>query len=387
MSSVWHSDNRHTETDPMGIIYLGWNGRGIQAAGWKAFSVRLSEEQRRWSPTIVGKQWWGKDLFLFVRKPKEEPAPFEEWLLTTALQLRDRWGRGFLDTFPEPTAAGWHLHAGVSSLQAGSGDLEDDEWYDSLKRALIQGGRSDAIEQRLKRLAFDRILQERRIRAVYQPIVSLADGRRFGFEALTRVDSERFEGPLQLFKFAEEEGESFAIDLLARERAIDGCGALRNDQKIFINMSAHIMDDPHYTPGQTLKLLERRGLSPSNVVFEITERSSIDDFSTAVKTLNHYRSQGYQIAIDDAGAGYSSLQSIVELRPDYIKVDRSLVNHIDRDEMKQHLMGTFVGLARKMGIGVIAEGIERQEELEQVNEMGVHYAQGYLLGRPVAQLE
>lgn len=234
-----------------------------------------------------------------------------------------------------------------------------------------------------KSAEMQRILRESGIRSVYQPLFRLKNGSLFGFEALTRCPpGSLFDGPLALFRHAEQEGCSFALDRIARESAVRSSPALADNQKIFININSGIMKDPHFVSGQTRQWLAERGLSPGQVVFELTERSSIDDFDQAKKTLDHYRKQGYEIAIDDAGAGYSSLQAIVELRPDYIKVDRSLVQNADRDEMKKHMLRTFVRFAKRMNIRIVAEGIERPEELHLVRMLGVDFGQGYLIGRP-----
>jgi EAL domain-containing protein (putative c-di-GMP-specific phosphodiesterase class I) len=98
--------------------------------------------------------------------------------------------------------------------------------------------------------------------------------------------------------------------------------------------------------------------------------------------LDHYREQGFQIAIDDAGAGYSSLQSISELMPDYIKVDRSLINGIDHNEVKSNMLEAFVIFAKKMNSKIIAEGIETEAELQRVNDLGIEYGQGFFIAEP-----
>src|SRR5690606_10359376 len=103
----------------------------------------------------------------------------------------------------------------------------------------------------------------------------------------------------------------------------------------------------------------------------ITERSSIEDYPSVKKALQHYRSQGYRIAIDDVGAGYSSLQSIVELRPDYMKVDKSIIQNLHKDDVKEHILTTLQEVAGKIGAELIAEGIERQEELDKLVRMGI----------------
>jgi EAL domain-containing protein (putative c-di-GMP-specific phosphodiesterase class I)/GGDEF domain-containing protein len=241
-------------------------------------------------------------------------------------------------------------------------------------------------DQKEKLAEFLEILQEGKLQPVYQPIVSLVDGGIFGYEALSRgPEGSVFHSPLNLFCYAEQSGHLYAIEQLAREKAVTHAILQHKRQMLFINISAPILEDPQFVPGKTLEILERNGLSPHNVVFEITERSSIEDFSSAKKILEHYRSQGYKIAIDDAGAGYSSLQAIAELHPDFIKVDRSLIENIHLDKIKEAILESFVAFADKMNIQLIAEGIEQMDELLKIARMGVHFAQGFLLGFPAAQ--
>lgn len=140
--------------------------------------------------------------------------------------------------------------------------------------------------------------------------------------------------------------------------------------------------DPSFTPGHTISLLKQYKLSPQNIVFEITERSAIEDFSAFTKVLYHYRDQGFQIAVDDAGAGYSSLQAISEIQPDYIKVDRSLISKIHENNVKKHILDAFVTFAKKMNSIIVAEGIESEEELEAVIQLGIDCGQGFYISRP-----
>ncbi|MFC4779635.1 EAL domain-containing protein [Paenibacillus sp. GCM10023252] len=375
----------------IGVIYLGWHGdhsggewKAIDQAGWKRYVTAAAEEEFGRSMLFAGLRWTHHDLFIMIRMPWGQGTLMEGWLLQTARRCREKWEQEYAD-LQGSTGPLMKLHAGIALLEGNDVDEDGPSWYEATKRAIVHGQTPGAMEHSLRRRAFDRVLANRLINPVYQPILSIKSNEVFGYEALTRcTDSRWFDGPLQLFSYAEQEGMVYALDRLAREKAIDGCMGIKPNQKLFINIMSQIMQDPGFLPGQTLSLLEKQGLSPRNVVFEITERSSIEDFGAVKKVLEHYRSQGYQIAIDDVGAGYSSLQSIVELRPDYIKVDRSLIQNIDHDEMKEHILGTLTELSAKMGISVIAEGIERPQELEQVRAMGVHYAQGYLLGRPAS---
>ncbi|CAM4067377.1 EAL domain-containing protein [Paenibacillus alkaliterrae] len=378
----------------LGIIYLSWHlhspsqskQEGFHQERWRAFAEHEAHDAFNSSILYEGLQWMNEDLFIHMNLPSGRQELLEGWLLELAYKHTEEWSQRFLDGQhkEDNTPFAGRLHAGIAVVAADAALTGGEVWYEAIKKALLHGQSADSMERSLKRRALDRLLEQRQLNPVYQPIVSLQDDSGiFGYEALTRTpDRTWFAGPMELFGFAEQEGLTYALDRLAREKAIDGCIALGQGQKLFINVMAQIMEDPGFSPGQTLSLLEQHRLSPHNVVFEITERSSIADFGSVKKALEHYRSQGYQIAIDDVGAGYSSLQSIVELRPDYLKVDRSIIQNIHLDEMKEHILHTLLQLADKMGISVIAEGIEQEAELAKVREMGAHYAQGYLLGRP-----
>lgn len=248
-------------------------------------------------------------------------------------------------------------------------------------RRVARGSLSEAKLSLLKE--FRDIVAGGRLRVVYQPIVNLDSGDILAWEALTRGPADsNFASPAVLFDFAEEVGEVFALERACRENALHEIGRLDQEQKLFLNVNPHSMADPAFTPGETLRLLARYGLRPSDVVLEITERHSVRDFDLFHRTLEHYRSQGFLVAVDDAGAGYSGLWNIAEIRPDYIKVDQALVRDLEGHRVKRALMETFVAFAEKIGCRLIAEGIESESELATLMRLGVHYGQGYHLRRP-----
>ncbi|WP_127582862.1 bifunctional diguanylate cyclase/phosphodiesterase [Paenibacillus koleovorans] len=357
-------------------------------------------------PSILKVKNMGDDFYFFIAlklKQSEELQRKELLELGSRVKLE-------LERLLRMSAAGvsaelapMELHMGMSLLPAvapggrsggGGGRAKaaaptdiDKMIYMAVKQAIREARRQETVGSNAEAAEFLAIMERERIRSVYQPIVSLEDAQIFGYEALTRgPEGSVFHSPIRLFQFAEQENMLYMLDRLAREKAVSGCSGLDPSERVFINIPAHVIHDPQFTPGQTLKLLEKRGLKPHNVVFEITERSSIEDFSTTKKLLQHYRSQGYQIAIDDAGAGYSSLQAIAELQPDFIKVDRSLIQDIHTDKIKEYILETFVSFAEKMNIRIIAEGIEKLEELTKLIQMGVHYGQGYLIARPSPEM-
>ncbi|MDP3427768.1 MAG: EAL domain-containing protein, partial [Humidesulfovibrio sp.] len=232
---------------------------------------------------------------------------------------------------------------------------------------------------------FNAILHNRDVRAVFQPIADFTTGTILAWEALTRgPEGTTFHSPAMLFDFAEQSGKLFALERLCREKAISSFGAIGPGQKLFLNIHPKTMADPEFTHGKTLELLQAVGLAPENIVFEITERHSITEFALFHRTLDHYRSQGYLVAIDDAGAGYSGLTSIAQIRPDFIKIDMSLIQGIDKDPVKRALIETFVTFADKIGSKIIAEGIEAQAQAACLIDIGVHYGQGFYLARPAS---
>ncbi|MGE7994335.1 phosphodiesterase [Pseudomonas sp. NPDC089554] len=231
--------------------------------------------------------------------------------------------------------------------------------------------------------ALGAILAQRSVHSLFQPIVCLTERRILGYEALSRGPSNSpLHSPLNLFAIARHAGRLGELEALCRETACRRFSELGLEGKLFLNVSPESLLEPHYPSGRTLKMLEQVGLSPSRVVIELTEQTPTDDFQLLSTALHHYRDMGFSIALDDLGAGYSSLRLWSELRPDYVKIDRHFIDGIHQDPLKREFVGSILQIARASRAQVIAEGIELGEELSVLSEMGVHLLQGYLLGRP-----
>ena len=231
---------------------------------------------------------------------------------------------------------------------------------------------------------FRSIVRQGQITMLFQPIYDFKKGSVLAWEALARGPRGcDFENPSLLFDFAEQTGQLFILEQACRARAMQTVGTLGPGQRLFLNIHPRAVVDPNFTTGKTLELIRKHGLEPDNIVFEITERHSIKDFTSFHKTLDHYRSQGFKIAVDDAGTGYSGLSTIAALKPDFIKVDMSLIRDVDKDPVRRALMETMVTLAGRIGSEIIAEGIESKGEASALIEIGVHYGQGYFLSRPL----
>lgn len=235
---------------------------------------------------------------------------------------------------------------------------------------------------------FFEILSEKKINPVYQPIVSLDDGEIFGYEGLSRIDMLQCEfNTEEMFQISERLNKVWELEELCRIKTLKYAENKPQGKKLFINVDPKVIRDEKFINGITGRYLKMYGLTPKDIVFEITERSSIDDADAFEKTVQHYKNQDYQIAIDDFGSGYAGLQRICALSTNFLKIDMTLVRDIDKDETKRTLVESFVLFCENANIGLIAEGIETREELQTLVQMGVSYGQGYYLGRPDTDLK
>ena len=194
---------------------------------------------------------------------------------------------------------------------------------------------SDLIRERALHDELLAIIREKKITPVFQPIVSLADGEPLGYEALARGPAgSPLHMPTDLFEAAARCKLLPALEHVCREVAIQQARMLAPGQQLFLNVTPEVINDPEFRNGRTKQVVLHHGLIPEQVAFEITERTAISDFGNFTRALHHYRRQGYCIAVDDAGAGYSSLQAIAELYPDFIKLDMSIVRDIHNNPFK-----------------------------------------------------
>ncbi|MDP3848793.1 MAG: bifunctional diguanylate cyclase/phosphodiesterase [Pseudomonas sp.] len=234
--------------------------------------------------------------------------------------------------------------------------------------------------------ALTQILAQRNLHTLFQPIISLSERRILGYEALTRGPSNSpLHSPVPLFAVARQNARLSELEVVSRQSACRRFSELQLPGMLFLNISPETLLEPEHQPGRTLQLLQTYGIAPSQVVIELTEQAPIEDFSLLHTALHHYRSMGFSIALDDLGAGYSSLRLWSELRPDYVKIDRHFIDGIHLDPVKREFVGSILKMASASRAQVIAEGIELPEELAVLADMGVDLLQGYLFSRPQDQ--
>ncbi len=231
--------------------------------------------------------------------------------------------------------------------------------------------------------ALSSILAQSGLHSLFQPIICLSERRILGYEALSRGPSNSpLHSPVPLFAVARQAGRLSELEMACRHSACRRFNEQKLPGKLFLNVSPESLLEATHQPGRTLQLLQDFGIEPSQVVIELTEQTPTDDFQLLQNALHHYRAMGFSIALDDLGAGYSSLRLWSELRPDYVKIDRHFIDGIHLDALKREFVGSILQIAKASRAQVIAEGIELPEELAVLTEMGVDLVQGYLLCRP-----
>lgn len=239
--------------------------------------------------------------------------------------------------------------------------------------------------QNLKQsISLKAILSKRQITTLFQPILDIEKETVLGYEALSRgPENSSLFSPVELFAQAEKDACLSELELLCREKAIENFVAQGLPGKLFINVSPSALLEAAHPKGETLQLLAKYGLATSRVVIEITEREPLAQSDLLFEAIKHYRDLGLHIAIDDFGSGYSGLKQWSELKPDIVKIDRYFIDHCDKSVVKKEFLRSILELAKITNTRVIAEGIERTQELTLLKNLGVELAQGFLLERPV----
>lgn len=219
------------------------------------------------------------------------------------------------------------------------------------------------------------VLDDNRFSIVYQPIVHVREHRIIGYEALTRFAATPVRPPDQWFREAGQVGLQGELEVAVIAKALEVLEELPAGTYLSLNVSPATLLTRRLGP-----IIESS--RPQRIVLEVTEHDSIVDYAEFGAVLQPLRDRGLILAVDDAGAGYSSFRHILTLKPDLIKLDISLTRDIDSDPARRALAVALIRFAEETGSKIVAEGVETQAELDTLRSLRVNKAQGYLLGRP-----
>lgn len=219
----------------------------------------------------------------------------------------------------------------------------------------------------------------------YAPIVSLSDGSLLGYETMPYDKASGQEWSAErLFELSEEEGTLYDNDRRFRELAIRGAAGIKDAPRIFLPVPARIVFDPRLYPGGTLNRIEAVGLRPEQIVLTLTGGDA-NPVGTLHAAIRHYRTQGFRIALTGLGTDRDSLERMVELKPDYVRLDGRWLPKWPRDPAGECLLQSVAALARKEKIVLLAGGVEREEQVRPLMGCGIGYGLGSWLGKPAEQ--
>jgi len=234
---------------------------------------------------------------------------------------------------------------------------------------------NDANVLRELRTNFDKAIEA--MYMVVQPVVSLAAGNVFAYEALVRTRESSVPHAGAFFQAAEHLKRVRELDRRIRAKVAIELPRLPEGSAILINVHPNSLDDPDlYAPDSPLAPFSSR------VIFEITERSSLHSMENAKEQVARLRAAGYRIAVDDLGAGYAGLTSIALLQPDIVKLDMELVRGLESSPTRCTLIAGMLALCNQLGIAVIAEGVETAAEARKLQELDCEFLQGYYFAKP-----
>lgn len=263
--------------------------------------------------------------------------------------------------------------------------LEEGELFTPAKLKLMKS--LQEYKDLMGALELSTLISKGALTAHFQPIVDMTSNTIYGYESLARGvnDEGNLIYPDTLFRWGRDGDMLFYLDRACRETSLKTAAVKHINKKVFINFIPTAIYDPEHCLQSTVKWAKQLDFDPKNVIFEVIESEYVNDLDHLKKILDFYKSQGFMVALDDVGSGYSSLNMIAKLRPDIVKIDREIIDYIDTNVINQSIFRAIVSIAKENGIMVLAEGIERAEEAEFCAREGADLAQGYYYGKPSAE--
>lgn len=246
--------------------------------------------------------------------------------------------------------------------------------------AALKKDRQHEVERAAKQRRISMVLEKQAINCVYQPIYRTADGTLVAFEALARFPADVSAAPNVWFAEATEIGLGEELELLALHAALPALNQLDVGVNLTVNLSPAHVTSPGFAAAIAKQPLNR-------LVLELTENAVIADYAAIKSKLDPYRAAGMRLAIDDVGAGHSSFRHVLDLAPELIKLDKSLIRRIDTDNSRRALATAISAYSRDIGCEVVAEGVETRSEYAVLRDLGITRVQGYLTGRPMLLAE
>jgi EAL domain-containing protein (putative c-di-GMP-specific phosphodiesterase class I)/CheY-like chemotaxis protein len=285
-------------------------------------------------------------------------------------------GAGAVGYLVKGTPAGEILDA-IRSSARGQGSLSSEVTADVIKTLAGQLKREEFEVQRRQNEVRQvrRLLDGKGLWMLFQPVIDLRAGHLIGFEALARFDPEHVNPPTEWFERAAALGMLTELEMVTARSSFARLAGISPGVFLSVNVSPATLASPSF-------LEDISSVPGDRIVLEVTEHARVEDYDALNEALRKLRAYGVRLAIDDAGAGFASLQHIIRLAPEFIKLDIGLTRSIDADPVRRALATALISFAKEIGASMIAEGIETEAEFETLRSLGISSGQGFFLGEP-----
>jgi EAL domain-containing protein (putative c-di-GMP-specific phosphodiesterase class I)/CheY-like chemotaxis protein len=383
------------EKSELGVIFIDIEQfEAIEAEyGWAFFdeflrrvgeSIRAEAKKRFTNPIVAVNRVAGSSFYIFV--PTSGTGLNAEALAQHDHEIRESLRVTLQERFPKMQAEQIGFFSGSSRVCYEPQIRLERQIYAGMQTAVDTV--RNAEQQRKRQLVRElrEIIRRRQVTTFFQPIVRASDGGLFGYEILTRGPAKSsFRNSDMLFSFARETKLAWDLEAMALQNCMERLRDMDlGDRKFLLNLEAEMFEIDEL---RLHEVVDFAAANQGRFVFELTERAAIEDYGAFRELLAEFRAKGIEIAIDDAGSGYASLEAIASLAPDYLKITKGLISTISREPIKQDLIRMLVELAHRINARTIAEGIETEEEWVTCRDLGIDLMQGYYIARPQQEIQ
>ncbi|WP_428911150.1 EAL domain-containing protein [Niallia sp. Krafla_26] len=257
--------------------------------------------------------------------------------------------------------------------------------YKARQQALIMAEKKIQSEYNEMVYEMSRVISKKDIRLLGQPIINMDTKQIQAWEILTRgPKGTNLELPLRLFSVAHQTGQLYDLEMIVVEKIFEKIRDTGCSHEIFMNCTPITLGNKRFVSELKSLLQQYPTINPKHIIIEMTEQETVENMKYLIENIKDLRGLGFRIALDDTGAGYSSLHSIGEILPEIIKIDRSVIQNIHENPVSESMLMGIMLIANKVGSRVVAEGIEKREEADFLTQHQVDFAQGYYYARPRA---
>jgi EAL domain-containing protein (putative c-di-GMP-specific phosphodiesterase class I) len=371
------------EVEPLERIERRYGGEAYRSSmdGLMNLVGELVQEAAPGVDLLVTEERSRGAIACFIFAPRSDAEFYGQTLQELATRIgRELWGRGRRAVYPYLKSP-LELPIGVAVLLHNPTVKPERQILQAVDEARGDAQLETRLRERYQRRELLEVILSGALQTRYEAIVDINTAEVLGYEALSRgPEGTDLTNPRELFGRAENSGLLYELDCLCRRRALEKARCLPAGRTLFLNCLPTAIGDPTLRDEGLRKLLENFSLQPCDLVLEISESESIDNFGVFHEVANSCRELGIKLAIDDAGTGYASLEAIMEISPDFIKTDMVLVRGIDQDRSRQEIVRAMGAIAESIGAQVVAEGIETEGEIHALRDLGVRFGQGFFFG-------